>query len=53
MQMKCLEKEQRLTIELLITLCEGDDKFIESTKLYGNWFDHMVDQLADLDEGKD
>ena len=45
-----MEKEQKLTIELLITLCEGDKEFRESTKLYGNWFDHMVNQLADMDE---
>ena len=47
-----MDKEQRLTIELLITLCEGDDAFRESTKDYNDWFDHMVDQLADLDESK-
>lgn len=47
-----MDKEQKLTIELLITLCEGDDKFRDSTKDYNDWFDHMVDQLSDLDEGK-
>ena len=47
-----MNKEQRLTIELLITLCEGDESFRESTKSYGDWFDYMVEQLADLDESK-
>ena len=47
-----METEQRLAIELLITLCEGDESFRQSTKRYGDWFDYMVEQLADLDEGK-
>ena len=47
-----MQKEQRQALDLVLTLCECDDKFVESTKVYGDWFTHMIDQLADLDEGK-
>lgn len=48
-----MEKKQRLAIELLISLCEGDEAFKESTKIYGEWFKQMVEQLADLDRFRD
>ena len=47
-----MDKDKRLAIELVITLCEDDDDFRESTKDYNDWFDHMVDQLADMDESE-
>ena len=48
-----MQREQRQALDLVLTLCEGDDRFVESTKVYGNWFEHLIDQLADIDEGKD
>lgn len=47
-----MHKEQRQVLDLVLTLCEGDDKFVQSTETYGNWLEHLTDQLADLDEGK-
>ena len=45
-----MDKEQRLAVELVITLCEADDGLRRQTESYGDWFNHMIDHLADLDD---
>lgn len=42
-----MNQQQRLAALRLLAACEGDTACQESAKAYGNWFEHLTDQLND------
>lgn len=48
-----MSPEFKKALELVILLREHEDEEISNEfETYGSWFDHLVDHVADSDEGK-
>lgn len=47
-----MEQSTHTAATLLIQLAETDPDALKSSATYGNWLEHLIDYVADLDEGK-
>lgn len=47
-----MEQTTHQAATLLIQLAETDPDVLKSAATYGNWLQHLIDYVADHDEGK-